>query len=150
MLEKQKGEFEILYKIPDENNKIAVATGTTLKLRLLDRVEDGALQRNVILYNDSGTTYLIYIAEGDYKPLYKKFDEQNLTIEQQRGEENPSVKVTFAGDTLTLKQNERKKLGTGDKAIYVYLLESMAVDTRKFMLQEGQPFYVSILLFRKE
>lgn len=150
MLEQQEEEFELLYKIPAERNMISVSPGAMLQLKLMDRVEDSALQRNVILYTDNGTAPLVYIAEGSYKPLYKRFDELNLIIEQEKGEGNPLVKVTFAGDTLTLKQNERKKLGAGKKAVYVHLLESIAVNTSKAMLQEGQPFYVSILLFRPE
>lgn len=62
--------------------------------------------------------------------------------------ENPPVEITYGGNSVTLNQGERQSLGDGAQAIEVYLLSSFAMDPRRAMLQEGQPFYVNLILYR--
>jgi len=142
--------FELMYKIPDQSAKISVPTGEDLQLQLLDQVNYSSLQRNIILYKKGGPAFLVYVAEGSDKPVNKKIDALNLTIEQQKGEGNTPVRIIFAGDSLILKQNQEGEIGEGEQTLNVYLMESIAIDPREAMLRQGQPYYVHIMLYKPE
>lgn len=147
-LQRREEPLELHYKLPGERRQLAIPERAKLQLSFRDEVVDSALQRHIVLRTQEGTTPFVYIAEGSQQPYRQTFDEIKLVVEQQRGYGNPPVKVTYAGNTVTLKQRERQKLGEGERAVEVYLLASVAMSPQLAMLQEGQPYYVSLILYR--
>lgn len=147
----QRGEepFELHYRLPPPvGRQLAIPQGARLQLSLRDEVVGSALQRRVILRTAAGTTPFAQIAEGSNERYRTTLKEIQLLVEQQPGQGNPPVKVTYAGNTAILKQGETRRLGAGAEAVEVYLLTSIARDPRRARLQEGQPFYVNIMLYR--
>lgn len=147
-MQRIKEQVELYYKLPDKQRQIAIPEGAKLQLRFRDVVVDGALQRRIILRTEEGAALFVYIAEGSQQPYRQTIDDLKLNIEQQRTGVHPLVKVTYTGNTVTLKQGERQKIGEGKEAVNVYLLESTAMSPQRVILQEGQPFYINLVLYR--
>jgi hypothetical protein len=151
VLQKNEESLELYYKLPDKRRQLAIKEQSRLRLSFRDEVVDSALQRRIILSTEEKTTPFVFIAEGSREPYKQTIDDLKLVIEQERGEgENPPVRVTYAGDTVTLKPGDRRKLGEGERAVEVYLIDSIAMDPMRAMLLEGQPFYINIMLYRAQ
>lgn len=145
----------LYYKLPGKTQLIDLKEQTALNLLLSDDVVDTALQRRIVLRTAQGTTPFVFIAEGSPQLYTQTIEALKLTIEQlpfdeaPKGDERyPPVKLTYGADTLTLKPGEHGKLGEGERAVEAYLLESLAVGTQRALLREGQPYYVSVMLYR--
>ncbi len=149
-LQKTKKQIELHYKLPGERQKIDLRDSLELRLSYRDNVTDGALQRRIILITATMKTPFVFVSEGDKTPYKQTFDPLRLTIEQQQGEGNPPVTIRYADNSIILKQGERGTLGTGSDAVMVHLLESIAVDPALAKLSQGQPYYVSLILYRAE
>lgn len=144
----QRGEqYEIHYKIPDAQRKIAIAEQTDMKLSLRDEVVGSALQRRIVLRKADGTPSFVYIAEGSDSPFTKTLMQAGLRIEQAGKSVNPPVQVTYRGQSVTLEPGQRKQVGQGASAVEIYLLWSVAISPQQAMLQEGQPYYVNIMIY---
>lgn len=149
-LQQRADLLELYYKIPGERNRIAIVERAKLQLSFRDEVVDSALQRSIVLSTDKGTTPFVYVAEGSNEPYRKTLKQISLAIEQQGKSGNPPVKITYRGQSVTLKQGERRKIGAGESAAEVYLLRSVAIRPQQALLQEGQPFYVTIMMYRAQ
>ena len=142
--------LELYYKLPGDKVKIAVPEREVLMLTLRDEVVDSALQRRIVLSTDRGTTPFIYIAEGSTVPYRLTIEALKLTIEQQKGDGHPPVTITYGDKTVTIKEGERARISEGKGALDVYLRESIAIRPQQVMLQEGQPFYVDLFMYRSQ
>ena len=149
-LPQREEPVELHYKLPGERLQLAISESAKLQIIIRDEVVDSALQRRIILHTEEGTTPFVYIAEGSDQPYRLTIDGLKLVIEQQRGEGNPPIVVKYAGSTVTLKQGERRRLGRGARAVEIFLLTSIAMSRQQSLLQEGQPFYVSLFLYRAQ
>lgn len=149
-LRQREEPLELHYRLPGERFQLAIPERAKLQLSFRDEVVASALQRRIVLRAEEGTTPFVYIAEGSDQPYWQTIDDLGLVIKQQRAEGNPPVEVTYAGNTVTLKQGEHQKLGEGARAVEVYLITSIAESPQRAMLQEGQPFYVSLILYRAQ
>jgi hypothetical protein len=144
----QRGEqYEIHYKIPNPQRMIAVAEQTDMKLSLRDEVVGSALQRRIVLSKADGTPSFIYLAEGSDRPFTKSLMQAGLKIEQAGKSANPPVQVTYRGQSVTVEPGERKQVGQGASAVEIYLLWSVAISPQQAMLQEGQPYYVNLMIY---
>ena len=144
----QRGEqYEIHYKIPGAQRKVAVAEQTDMKLSLRDEVVGSALQRRIVLSKADGTPSFVYIAEGSDRPITKTLMQAGLRIEQAGKSDKPPVQVSYRGQSVTVEPGERKRVGQGANAVEIYLLWSVAISPQQAILQEGQPYYVNIMIY---
>jgi hypothetical protein len=147
-LEKQEELLELHYKLPGEAKKIAVFEHEQLRVLIRDEVVDSAMQRIILIWTVGERVPFLYLAEGSGKLYKKTFTDVGITIEQIDEEGNPPVKVTYYGKTITLKQGERKRIGEGTQQVEVFLVTSLAMSPKRAMLQEGQPYSISLLVYK--
>lgn len=98
---------------------------------------------------EQGTTPFISVAEGSDTPYRLVVEALNLTVDQleERGDGHPPIKITYGDKTVTLKEGERSHIGESEHAVDVYLRESIAMSPKKAVLQEGQPFYIALMIY---
>lgn len=142
--------LEFHYKLPTKYKRVPLRERTRLQLNFRDDVRDSALQRRIVLSDKGDIAPFLYIAEGSNEPFYAVVREVGLKIEQGKEIGNPPVKVTYKGDSVVLKQGQRKRMGRGDKAVEIFLRSSVAIDQKKEVLREGQPFYVNLVIYQTE
>lgn len=147
-LEGGEGPLEVYYKIPTDHNTLIISEQAKLQLSLRDEVDGSALQRRILLHTEDGAAQFLYIAEGSDQPYRQTFEAAKIRIEQQETEGNPPVRVTYAGNSVTVKQGERKKIGKGERVVEVCLITSIASSQRQALLREGQRYYVNLILYR--
>jgi hypothetical protein len=144
----RKEPLELRYRLPGKRQQLAADEGTVFRLAFRDEVADSALQRSVVLSSAEGTTPFVYLAEGSATPYRRTFDDLPLSVEQLSEGEEPPVRVTYRDRSVVLKPGGRATLGDGALAVEAFLLESVAGDPRRTRLQEGQPYYVKLVVFR--
>lgn len=146
----QEHPYELHYKLPGEVQQLAIAEPVEVTLSVRDEVVDSALQRRVVLSTRTGEVPLALIAEGSNAPYRLIMDAPDLSIEQVDVDEKTGVaglKVSYDGDSITLKPGGRGQVGR-ERPLAVYVLESSAMPRQRAMLQEGQPYYVNVMLYR--
>ncbi len=148
MLEANEGPLELYYKLPAKYDTLVIPKQAKLQLSLRDAIEGTALQRRILLYTEDGTAQFLYIAEGSAQPYRQTIEAAKIRIEQQGKEDNPPVRVTYASNSVTVTQGERKKIGLGEQAVEIFLISSIASSQRQSLLREGQPYYVNLIMYR--
>jgi hypothetical protein len=145
----QQSMLEIFYKIPEGGKLVGTEKSAPLRLHYRDEVIGNALQRRVVLLDtETKRAPLISIAEGSLKPYRTVIEELGLMIEQTIDREIPAVRVVYGRDSVTLHEGEMKKVGSGAHQLTVYLINSYVRDERYADVDEGQPYYVNIVLYQ--
>jgi hypothetical protein len=148
-LEDEETLLEIFYKLPAIRELAHVQRSDKFHLIYRDDVVANAVQRRIILI-DAGDkrTPLLSIAEGSSRPYRTVIEELGLTIEQTTNPEKPGVMVHFGTQTVTLHEGETKAIGEGKGQFRIYLVNSYVQDKRYAHADEGQPFYVNIVMYQ--
>jgi hypothetical protein len=93
-------------------------------------------------------TPLLYIAEGSSRPYRTVIEELRLTIEQTTDPERSGVIVHYGTQMVTLHEGETKSIGEGKEQLRIYLVNSYVQDKRYAHADEGQPYYVNIVMYQ--
>jgi hypothetical protein len=139
--------MEFHYKLPITSRVVRLQKDTRLHLSFRDDVQDSALQRRIILSDKRNIAPFVYISEGSNEPYSVVIKVVDVKIEQEQETGNPPVKVTYKGNVVVVKQGERRKIGSGENAVEVYLRSSVAISQKEQVLREGQPFYVNLVIY---
>ena len=147
-----KADVELIYKLPNSNLSQKSLDSTTLYLDYFDDIKDSALQRRIILYNKTDKTpQIISISEGSNKPYQKNIRELGLSIKQNvnsKIEDSPTVTVSYRGKNIILAEGEQKSLKTTKETLHIHLLSSYAYSKKYGLLQEGQAYYVNLIIYK--
>jgi hypothetical protein len=141
--------LEIFYKLPAIGELARVQPSDKFHLIYRDDLVANAVQRRMILM-DTGDkrTPLLYIAEGSSRPYRTVIEELRLTIEQTTDPERSGVIVHYGTQMVTLHEGETKSIGEGKEQLRIYLVNSYVQDKRYAHADEGQPYYVNIVMYQ--
>lgn len=150
-IDTSKETFEVLYKLPQTKSVKVAISDPSLFLDYRTDVSASALQRRIILYEkEKKMPKIVSITEGSEKPYRMTLSEIGLTIVQNvqsNNIDNPPVTISYQGQSVTLSQGEEKSIGKGNKALQIHLLNSFAYNPKVGLL-EGQPYFVSIIIYQ--
>lgn len=141
-------QMEIHYRLPGERQQLAILERSKLMLTSRESIRDASLQKQLVVRGEDGRVVLVHVAEGSEKPYRQVIESVGIVIEQQPGEKENPVAVTYRTSTTTLKPGERRLVGEGSDVVEAFLLDSIATTAQQARLQEGQPYYVNVLVYR--
>jgi len=147
-----KADVELIYKLPDSRLTKKSLNSSNLYLDYYDDLKYSALQRRIILYNKADKTpQIISISEGSNKPYQKNLRELGLSIKQNiksKIEGSPTVTVSYKGSDITLAEGNQKSLKAAAETLHIHLLSSYAYNKKYGLLQEGQAYYVNMIIYK--
>ncbi len=142
-LENLRIPLEILFKLPEDSQRLRVEEGMTLSLELRDEVKNAALQRHIVLTKNNQLRFL-YLSEGSGKPFIWTSDSPRIVIQQRSGEKGTSpVEITIGRDKQILKVGQKVKIGE----YAAMLISSFFTDPKKKIVVQGDPYHITLIIY---
>lgn len=142
--------WEILYKVPDEAGLPQLATGSKLHLIYSLTMVDGSVRERLELKDAAGGLLLFFLSDGDGTPYHRSFDHIPLAVQQKEKNDDgiAPVAVMLRRQSATLKPGQAMRVGSGDDELELYLMVSFYTKKSAAHLEEGNPYYVTLVLYR--
>jgi hypothetical protein len=144
--------LEIYYATPDGRSIGALGqTGTEFQFDFVDDVSAAlTLKRTISLADEMGLA-LFYLAEGSAGPYDRRFESLGLRVRQLLNvkPQGSTVQVDFEGKSYVMKPGDRMVAKTSRGAVAIVLINSVYT-AKPQPGSEGDPNYVSILMYRLE
>lgn len=148
----QDQPVEVYYATPDGRSIKALGrTGVQFQFDLVDDVSAALSLKRLVVLKDRIGIALFFLAEGSPRPYDRRFEKLGISVKQissVRGE-RPAVQIAFGGERFRLQPGQRAIAKTPSGTFALLPLSNIQIDKPSPDL-EGDPYYVSLLIYRLE
>jgi hypothetical protein len=142
-----RAPVEIQYKLP-ANQRLMLMPGTLL-LTYRDDVVNHSLRRELLL-TASEVPVLMHLNDGSSTPYDRTFREFALRVRQtgQVEQHVSPVEITYRDQQLVLRLGERKRARDANGEVEFFLLSSHYLQAGEILTAEGDPYHVTLMMYR--